>query len=405
MTDAKHVLSVSDLNAYANLVLSLDGNLKHVIVKGELSGFKRHPSGHLYFTLKDEKASVRAVMFKYCANRISFLPKDGISVNAEGHVGLFEKDGSFQLYVENMQPVGTGDLYRNYVLLKEELDKKGWFAPEIKKTIPFLPNRVGVVTSASGAAIEDIRKVILRRFPGMPIVLYPASVQGKGAADEIAKAITEADQKKEVDVLIVGRGGGSLEDLWAFNEFAVANAVHDCSIPVISAVGHEIDYSICDFVADVRAATPSAAAEIAVPELGVLFDTIQSIGLRLVRSLQHGIMEKKAAVQLISSNLIMKNPYYMLDKPSQKLEAEWSQINEKIKFTFSILESRLKVANAQLNAYSGNNIFRNGYAIVEKIDGSRVTSVSQISKEEELLLKMSDGSVQVTVFNIENTEI
>ena len=272
MTELKPVFTVSELNEYVDLMLSRDPFMGELTVTGEISAFKRHTSGHLYFTLKDDAASVRCVMFRPNALRLSFFPKDGMSVRIEGRAGLYGRDGSFQVYAERMEKTGDGALYQKFLALREELKGRGWFDESLKKPIPFLPRAVGVVTSGTGAAIEDIRNVIARRFPNMPIRLYPVAVQGEKAAGEIAAAIRQADRERRCDVLIVGRGGGSLEDLWAFNEEIVVAAVHDCTLPVISAVGHEIDFSLTDFAADLRAPTPSAAAELAVPELGKLKD-------------------------------------------------------------------------------------------------------------------------------------
>ena len=401
MPEIHPTFSVSELNSYVNLVLGLDENLKNVTVTGEISGFKRHISGHLYFTLKDEKSSLRVVMFKYSACRLSFLPKDGLSVTVNGHVGLFEKDGSFQLYAESMSSSGAGDLYKQFLALKEELDGKGWFDPSIKKKIPFLPSCVGVVTSGSGAAIEDIKKVIGRRFPCMPIVLYPTLVQGSGAARDIALAIQKADKEKKCDVLIVGRGGGSLEDLWAFNELPVAEAVHDCSLPVISAVGHEIDFSICDFVADVRAATPSAAAEIAVPEWSNIKEELISIQQRLGKCVQRGVLEKKNALRLTSNSLIFKNPCSLLESPSQKLEVAWNNLTNIAASTFADYSLRIKIANTALKAYSEDSLLHKGFIFATKENGKRIFSIHELNVGDRFGIHFRDGTAHVSVSNIE----
>lgn len=399
MTELQPSFTVSELNTYVNTILGLDENLNSITVRGEISGFKRHASGHLYFSLKDENASVRVVMFKYSAMRLSFLPKDGLSVSISGHVGLYEKDGSFQLYAESMSTTGAGDLYKRFIALKDELEKKGWFSADIKKSIPFLPSSVGVVTSASGAAIEDIRKVIGRRFPSMPIILYPASVQGNGAAEEIAAAIEKADAANEVDVLIVGRGGGSLEDLWAFNELPVAVAIHNCSLPVISAVGHEIDFSICDFVSDVRAATPSAAAEIAVPEYRMLQDSIATISSRLEKCVQRGLSEKNAYLKMVSNSVIFRNPCTLLESSSQRLETGWNTLSELIARRLSDYSLRLKVAYAGIRAYSEESLLKKGYISAIRDDGTRIFSIDELETGERILLRFKDGSAHVSVLD------
>lgn len=405
MIDVQPTFSVSELNSYVNLLLGLDDNLKSITVRGEISGFKRHTSGHLYFTLKDEKASVRVVMFKYNASRLSFFPKDGLAVNITGHVGLFEKDGSFQLYADSMVSTGSGDLYRLFTELKEELDKKGWFAATEKKQIPYLPSCVGVVTSPSGAAIEDIRKVIGRRFPGMPIRLYPASVQGVGAAEEIANAVFLADKEKAVDVLIVGRGGGSLEDLWAFNEMAVATAVHDCSIPVISAVGHEIDFSICDFVADVRAATPSAAAELAVPEFSALSNSLSSVRKRLENSILRGVTEKRNVLKGLENNPYLKNPHMILDAPLQRLESCWGNISDISQRSFADFSLRLKVAQAALKPYAEDSLLAKGFIVATKENGIRVFSAKSLDPGDRLKIRFKDGTANVSVIDVDSENV
>lgn len=400
MTEARPTFSVSELNSYVNLVLGLDGNLKDITVTGEISGFKRHPSGHLYFTLKDENASVRAVMFKFNAFRLSFLPKDGLSVTVKGHVGLYEKDGSFQLYADSMTCTGSGELFRKFLALKEELSAAGWFEQSLKKEIPFLPAKIGVVTSSSGAAIEDIRKVIGRRFPGMPILLYPASVQGAGAAEEIAAAIEKADREHKCDVLIVGRGGGSLEDLWAFNELPVAKAVHACGIPVISAVGHEIDFSICDFVADVRAATPSAAAELAVPEHAALKSGLESMGDRLNKCMARGLFEKRTALRSVGNATVMKNGRLLLEKPSQKLEMTWNGLCLQAQKQLSDRRVRLQIALEKLKAHSPKTILAKGFAAALDERGRQIRSAAEAVPGTGLVLRFSDGTVHVTVDDI-----
>lgn len=401
MTDVQPTFSVSELNSYVNLLFDSDNNLKDITVRGEISGFKRHTSGHLYFTLKDEKASVKAVMFKFNAGRLSFFPKDGMSVIINGHVGLFEKEGSFQLYVDSMTSVGAGDLYRQFTELKNDLERRGWFDKSAKKELPFLPSCIGVVTSASGAAIEDIRKVIGRRFPGMPILLYPAAVQGTDAAETIASAIAEADREKKADILIVGRGGGSFEDLWAFNEPAVAAAVHNCSIPVISAVGHEIDFSICDFVADVRAATPSAAAELAVPEYASLQDVLMSLKERLGKCMQRGIAEKNNALHTIANNPYFKKPHMMLEPPSQKLESCWNSILDMIQKRLAEISLRLQVSYAGLRPYAEDSLLAKGFIVAIKENGERAFSAKDIELGEKVKIRFKDGAVNASVIDID----
>ena len=352
MTELKPVFTVSELNEYVDLMLSRDPYMGELTVTGEISAFKRHTSGHLYFTLKDDAASVRCVMFRPNALRLGFFPKDGMSVRIEGRAGLFSRDGSFQVYAEHMEKTGDGALYQKFLALREELKGRGWFDESLKKPIPFLPRAVGVVTSGTGAAIEDIRNVISRRFPGMPIALYPVAVQGERAAGEIAAAIKKADGERRCDVLIVGRGGGSLEDLWAFNEEIVVAAVHDCALPVISAVGHEIDFSLTDFAADLRAPTPSAAAELAVPELSKLKDRLSESRDRLRSAVLHGVERKRDRLELLirrrgglMTEQRLQQEQQRLDLIRDALEAGTEQWLQKRRDGLVILEARLRAAD------------------------------------------------------------
>ena len=348
MTDLKPVFTVSELNEYVDLMLSHDPYMGELTVTGEISAFKRHTSGHLYFTLKDDAASVRCVMFRPNALRLSFFPKDGMSVRIEGRAGLFGRDGAFQVYAERMEKTGDGALYQKFLALREELRRRGWFDEAGKKPIPFLPQAVGVVTSGTGAAIEDIRNVIARRFPNMPIVLYPVAVQGEKAAGEIASAIRQADRERRCDVLIVGRGGGSLEDLWAFNEEVVVAAVHDCGLPVISAVGHEIDFSLTDFAADLRAPTPSAAAELAVPELGKLVDRLSQSRDRLRSALLHGVERKKDRLELLIRRRGGLAAEQRLQQEQQRLDQCRDALEEGIERRLQKLQDGLITLKAQL---------------------------------------------------------
>ncbi len=286
-----YVFQVSELNEYVRILLGQDPNLNHMWVEGEISNFKRHSSGHLYFSLKDNTAQVKCAMFKQNAWTLDFKPKDGMAVRAFGSVGLYPRDGQFQLYVEAMQPAGVGNLYEAFERLKGKLDQEGLFDVDHKKPLPYLPRKVGVVTSPTGAAVRDIIRVLHRRFDNMDIVLKPVKVQGSGAAEEIAKAIGELNDCSGVDVIIVGRGGGSIEDLWAFNEEVVARSIYASRVPIISAVGHETYYTIADFVADVRAATPSMAAELAAPVkdelMAGLAESRQRLRFAMGRRLDH----------------------------------------------------------------------------------------------------------------------
>ena len=397
MTDLKPVFTVSELNEYVDLLLSHDPHMGELTVTGEISAFKRHTSGHLYFTLKDDAASVRCVMFRPNALRLSFFPKDGMSVRIEGRAGLFGRDGTFQVYAERMEKTGDGALYQKFLALREELRRRGWFDEAGKKPIPFLPRAVGVVTSGTGAAIEDIRNVIARRFPNMPIVLYPVAVQGEKAAGEIASAIRQADRERRCDVLIVGRGGGSLEDLWAFNEEVVVAAVHDCGLPVISAVGHEIDFSLTDFAADLRAPTPSAAAELAVPELGKLVDRLSQSRDRLRSALLHGVERKKDRLELLIRRRGGLAAEQRLQQEQQRLDQCRDALEEGIERRLQKLQDGLITVKAQLKAADPLGALDRGFALVYDGKNDIVRRADETDVGEGLILRFRDGRVRADV--------
>lgn len=397
MTELKPVFTVSELNEYVDLMLTHDPYLGELTVTGEISAFKRHTSGHLYFTLKDDAASVRCVMFRPNALRLNFFPKDGMSVRIEGRAGLFSRDGSFQVYAERMEKTGDGALYQKFLVLREELRQRGWFEESLKKPIPFLPRAVGVVTSGTGAAIEDIRNVISRRFPNMPILLYPVSVQGEKAAGEIAAAIRKADEEQRCDVLIVGRGGGSLEDLWAFNEEIVVAAVHACSLPVISAVGHEIDFSLTDFAADLRAPTPSAAAELAVPEYATLSDRLAQDRDRLRSALLNGIARKKDRLELIVHRRGGMLAEQRLQQEQQRLDQCQEALEEGIEGQLQKQRDRMITLKARLTAADPLGALDRGFALVYGKQDDLIRRAADTSAGEGIVLRFRDGRVRADV--------
>ena len=397
MTELKPVFTVSELNEYVDLMLSRDPFMGELTVTGEISAFKRHTSGHLYFTLKDDAASVRCVMFRPNALRLSFFPKDGMSVRIEGRAGLYGRDGSFQVYAERMEKTGDGALYQKFIALREELKGRGWFDESLKKPIPFLPRAVGVVTSGTRAAIEDIRNVIARRFPNMPIRLYPVAVQGEKAAGEIAAAIRQADRERRCDVLIVGRGGGSLEDLWAFNEEIVVAAVHDCTLPVISAVGHEIDFSLTDFAADLRAPTPSAAAELAVPELGKLKDGLAQSRDRLCSALRHGVERKRDRLELLIRRRGALLTEQRVMQEQQRLDTCRDALEEGIEGRLQRQRDALATVGARLKAADPLGALDRGFALVYDAKNDLVRRADDAAVGEGLTLRFRDGRVQAHV--------
>ena len=389
--------TVSELNAYVSQLLQSDDALHGLRVAGEISGFKRHTSGHLYFSLKDASASVRCVMFRTYAMRLRFSPRDGMRVVLTGYASLYERDGSFQLYAMALEEQGAGALYQQFLERKDALEQRGWFDESQKKPIPFLPRRVGVVTSGSGAAVQDILQIIGRRFPSMPVVLASVKVQGDGAAQEIAHAVTEMDRRRAADVLIVGRGGGSIEDLWAFNELAVAEAIHACATPVISAVGHETDFTIADFVADLRAPTPSAAAELAVPELDALTETLRDRAERLGRGLLHTVTHARARIELATSSRGFFALRARLDAYRQTLDGQADAMHRAGLDALTDRRALLATATARLGGLDPLCVLRRGYALVRDARGGAITDAHALKAGETVTITLHGGGAEATV--------
>ncbi len=396
MSELKPVYSVHELNEYIDLLLGFDPNLKDLAVEGELQAVKRHSSGHLYFTLKDELASVNCVMFRQYVMGLRFLPKDGQRVRLVGRATLYQRDGRFQLMATGLMPKGDGSLYAAFAAYKEELKTRGWFDESQKKPIPFLPRTVGMVTSANGAAWRDVQNVISRRFPNMPLLLYPAAVQGEGAAKEIADAIDRADAERRCDVLIVGRGGGSMEDLWAFNEPPVAEAIRRCSIPVISAVGHETDVSISDFVADLRAPTPSAAAELAVPLRDALVSSLESTGERLKNALANGIRQKKNRLDLCFGDSVRLKMHRAIDQKRLMAEEAHTAIHRSAERALDARRHALLRERERLSAYSPQKTLERGFALIAKRNAI-VTNAASLQVGDAVTVRFFDGTADAAI--------
>ncbi len=381
------VATVSQLNSYLKKIIDNNVNLNDIWIKGEISNFKLHYSGHMYITLKDEGGVLKAVMFKSAASQLNFMPEDGMKVLARGRVSVYEQGGSYQLYINEMIPDGVGALYIAYEQLKKRLEEEGLFEQAHKKPIPQYPEKIGVITATTGAAVRDIINVITRRYPYAEIIIYPSLVQGDGAAANIVEGIEYFNKTKEIDTMIVGRGGGSIEDLWAFNEEIVARAIYASEIPIISAVGHETDFTIADFVADLRAPTPSAAAEIAVPSQMELFARIGMTEQRL----------KTALVQSVEKRRIKLDGIKLRD-PREKINDYMITLDNYIKqmqVSFSMLiakdKERLAKACAKLDALSPLQVMARGYAIASKEDGSVIRSAKELCADDEFRLRFSDG--------------
>ena len=389
-------VSVTDLNLYIKEKIAGDEALNAVVVKGEISNFKNHYTGHLYFTLKDEKSLIKCIMFKSYADRINFKPKDGMKVMVFGSVSVFERDGIYQIYVKAMKEDGKGDLYEAYEKLKADLEKEGLFDESHKKKIPLKPNIIGVLTSQTGSVIRDIINVSTRRNPNTYIRLFPVPVQGPGAAEEIARGIKLMNEKRLADVLIIGRGGGSLEDLWPFNEEIVARAIYNSEIPIISAVGHETDFTIADFVADLRAPTPSAAAELANPDIYELKEKINSYKQRSRLALKKKLEVMRLRVDKINASQVFKEPYRKINDYSLELDKNIKSLEVSVKNILNKSKSNFAEKIAKLDALSPLKTLTRGYSITEK-NGIIIKSKNDLSKDDEINLRFIDGEKQAKI--------
>ena len=388
------VISVGQLNHYVKTLLEGDLNLAAVHISGEISNFTHHyQSGHMYMTLKDDSAAVRAVMFKWSASKLQFRPEDGMRVIVRARVSLYENTGSFQVYIEEMQPDGVGALQVAFEQLKKKLAEEGLFDENRKKPLPKYPNRVGVITSPTGAAVRDVLNVLGRRYPLAQVVFCPVLVQGDGAAPSIADAIRRFNAANAADVLIVGRGGGSMEDLWAFNEELVARAVADSVIPVISAVGHETDFTICDFVADLRAPTPSAAAELAVPDAGRLLSFMDNVRARLSTATHKHIAAASSRLDVLKSKRCLSAPQYYTDEQAMRLDYLTRRFAAAAQQQLGAADRRLSAAAAKLDALSPLKVLGRGYAIGYTADGGVVDSVHGVQVGDTLSLRVADGTL------------
>ena len=390
-------LSVSELNDYVRRALASDPALRFISLRGEISDFKRYASGHWYFTLKDEQSRIQCVCYRQYASQISFQPENGMKVILGGAVGLYTVSGAYQFYAENITLDGVGELYLKYEALKAKLLKEGLFDVSRKRPLPLIPRAVGVVTSRSGAVIHDIATVTRRRFPGMQIILRPAQVQGEGAAEDIAAGIEEIARLPQVDVIIVGRGGGSLEDLWAFNEEIVVRAIAACPLPVVSAVGHEVDVTLSDLAADVRAATPSAAAELCVPEKRQLLGMLEKFQVSLYRAGQNALLSRKSMLNYYEKRLAARHPAAQIQHARARSILLSQRMQSHIERHFTLKKATLARLSEKLNALGPRQALSRGYAVV-LADNKAVTSVDDARDEMTLLLQ--DGRILVRTIQI-----
>ena len=395
-----NAISVTDLNQYIKNKIDSDEYLNNVLVKGEISNFKHHYTGHMYFTLKDEKSLIKCIMFKGYTTNLKFIPKDGMKVILLGTVSVFERDGVYQVYAKAMQEDGMGNLYREYEKLKAKLEVEGLFSKEHKKTLPFMPKIIGVLTSNTGAVIRDIINVSTRRNPNVYIRLFPVPVQGEGAAEKIVDAINFMNDKNLADVLILARGGGSLEDLWPFNEEIVARAIYNSNLPIISAVGHETDFTIADFVADLRAPTPSAAAELAVPNIEDVEEKLYAYNSRYKQALKRKLEVMKLRYEKCMSSRVFTDPlkkvnenYIYLDNVVRKMQ---DSVSNNIK---AEKEKAIKFIS-KIDALSPLKTLTRGYSITSKAN-KVIRSIEEIEVDDEITIKFIDGSGKAKIMEKE----
>lgn len=395
------VLSVSQLNRYIKMNFDADKNLANIFISGEISNFTNHyRTGHLYFTLKDDSAAVRAVMFNSSAKRLKFMPEDGMKVIARGRVSVYEASGQYQLYVDDMQPDGVGALNLAYEQLKEKLQKEGLFSELHKKPLPPYPEKVGVITSPTGAAVRDIINVLGRRFPYAEIVFCPVLVQGDGAHLQLTDAVNLFNSERAADVIIIGRGGGSIEDLWEFNDEGLARAVYNSDIPVISAVGHETDFTICDFVADMRAPTPSAAAELAVPDANELQYALSALKNRMFLNVSSGIADRRSRLEYLTSKGALKSPDEMLSNRSQRLDTAFSKMLSSYENRIGGKKVEFISAATALSKLDPMSVLMRGFAFVSDKNGKNVYSSQALAKGDKINVRFHDGSAACEVKEI-----
>ncbi len=395
------VLSVSQLNRYIKMNFDADENLANIFISGEISNFTNHyRTGHLYFTLKDDSAAVRAVMFNSSAKRLKFMPEDGMKVIARGRVSVYEASGQYQLYVDDMQPDGVGALNLAYEQLKEKLQKEGLFSELHKKPLPPYPEKVGVITSPTGAAVRDIINVLGRRFPYAEIVFCPVLVQGEGAHLQLTDAVNLFNSERAADVIIIGRGGGSIEDLWEFNDEGLARAVYNSDIPVISAVGHETDFTICDFVADMRAPTPSAAAELAVPDSNELQYALSALKNRMFLNVSSGIADRRSRLEYLTSKGALKSPDEMLSNRSQRLDTAFSKMLSSYENRIGGKKVEFISAATALSKLDPMSVLMRGFAFVSDKNGKNVYSSQALAKGDKINVRFHDGSAVCEVKEI-----
>jgi len=399
--DKPFAMTVSQLNDYVKALIDSSEVLSNVCIVGEISNFTNHyKTGHLYFTLKDEGALVKAVMFRTYAGKLNFAPKENMKVLVYGRISVFPRDGVYQLYAEDMEQFGIGDLYLKFEELKKKLSVLGMFDEIYKKPLPKFPRRIGIITSPEAAAVADMKNILTRRYPLCEIHIYPALVQGPGAPAELCDGIIHFDNDPDCDCIIIGRGGGSIEDLWAFNDETLARTIFECNTPVISAVGHETDFTICDFVADRRAPTPSAAAEIAVPDIQDLKRQLSMISSSLKTRMGEIIGYKRQYLQSLAERRSLKSPMYYVDSKQELLLNAEKRITSAFENVYSNKANRLSVVSSKLAALNPMAVLSRGYAAVFDGKGKVINSVGTLNKDDDIIFKVSDGEAKAKIYEI-----
>ncbi len=400
--DQSQTLTVSELTKYVKDLLDADAVLQQVIVRGEVSNFTHHRSGHLYFSLKDDRSQIRCVCFRGTAQGLDFAPETGMQVIAGGNVTVYERAGQYQLIVRFMRPDGLGDLHAKLQELKAKLEAEGLFDVSRKRALPRFPGTIGICTSPTGAAIRDLTSIISRRYPLAAIVVFPTIVQGEQAAPSIINSLRAAGTRDDIDVIIVGRGGGSLEDLWAFNEEAVARAIFASPQPVISAVGHETDFTLADFVADARAATPSAAAEMVVPDQRELLAKLETDAQRLRGSMQSSLQAKQAQLERLGERPVLAQPQMLIESAQQQLDELIANIYRHWQALADARRNRFEKSAAALSALSPMGVLQRGYAICRRLrDDGLVTTVSAVQPGEDMAVTVTDGEILTEVTQLQ----
>lgn len=400
-----NVLTVTQINTFIKAIFAERQELRNVYISGEISNFTHYyRSGHMYFTLKDENAQIKAVMFSSYASRLKFQPENGMKVICRGYISVYEKSGEYQLYVDDMQPDGLGALNMAYEQLKAKLFAEGVCSDEVKKPLPRYPLKIGVVTSDIGAAVEDIKNITARRWPVAELVIVPTLVQGANAAPDIIKSMSCLEKYGDIDVIIVGRGGGSVEDLWAFNTESVARAVIDCKIPIVSAVGHESDFTICDFVADLRAPTPSAAAEIICPDINVEISRCENAKVMIERLVNDKIDAEMQFVSDLTETSVLASSENFLKEHCDYIKDLHTRLKDSFDNVFGIYENRFAVLLGKLNALSPLAVMERGYSVAKTAGGAIIKSASQIAVNDNINIEFANGSAVCSVCEVNEIE-